>query len=450
MNLDKEIRRIVEYQNAMIPKQSRKSKEAVETLIEKTQKAYADRSYDFSDFTSIRLKQQDKIRKVKLYPAFSSEEILCIYLKRLLDRTFHIKYPNRNVFMRSAFDVVSSLKDMQDFTVFKFDFLDFFNSISSEFVFERYMKEKIRERYQMDLLSDFVKSTKYAYAGLNTSNIISEIIAKKFDELLLVKLDQKGVIFYRRYIDDGLLIFNRYISNDECVKIVEATIQEVFYAADHFEGKSCKTRLNVSKLKYIAKRDLSVSQKAEFDFLGYNFVMCAKQDGKTELKYGITKKKIDKYTKRIQDMVKDYAESKIDLELLRHQIKAFSHRTVYRVHRYKAMIWKNKGFISNYCELRDRMDDLTPETEFFLKNVIIKAFSNAGIPPAYFVKNNKKESIYNLYNNMKRYKTLLFVESIGIGMETLKKRCIQLKIPVDGKSYDELVREYLIKVKVGH
>lgn len=51
---------------------------------------------------------------------------------------------------------------------------------------------------------------------------------------------------------------------------------------------------------------------------------------------------------------------------------------------------------------------------------------------------------------MKKYRTLLFVESIGISKDTLDKICKQIGIWDMTKSYDGLVRDYLIKVKVGH
>lgn len=450
MDLNTEIRKIVEYQNSILPKHERKSKDALEMIIEEIIKAYEEKTYNFSGFVNIALKQDDKIRNVKKYEPFSSEEILCIYLKRLLDKTFHVKYPNRNVYMRGTFDVINALKDMSDFTIFKFDFLNFFNSISSEFVYYKYLKQQMRERYQSDLLLDFVQNTKYAYAGLNTSNIICEIIAKKFDEVLRINMNKKGIIFYKRYIDDGLIIFNQYVSNSECLKLINESIKQVFYSSQIGNMTKCKTKLNDSKVKYIAKRNLNNIKSEEFDFLGYQFVLKLNNKGKTEINFGITQKKIDKYTKRINKIVKEYKELHGDMELMRNQIKAFSHRVVYRVPRYKTMVWKSKGFISNYCELRNRMDRLTPETKRFLQDVIIKSFANNGVDLPYFMKSNKQESIYNLYNNMLKYKTLLLVDMIGLDFETLKKLCRQVSIGTNDKNYNELVREYLIKVKVGH
>lgn len=69
---------------------------------------------------------------------------------------------------------------MSDFTIVKFDFKDYFNSVSSIYVFEKYLKYNILDRHEIDLIKAFAYSTKYAYAGLCTSNAIAEIIAGYF------------------------------------------------------------------------------------------------------------------------------------------------------------------------------------------------------------------------------------------------------------------------------
>ncbi len=456
MSIQKEIQRIAEYQNVLLPRHERKSEQAIKNIVNATVVAYNRETYDFTNYTQLQLNQSGKRRKVVMYSPFSTEALLCIYLKRLLDRKFHVAYPNRNTYTRSLFNIICALKDMSDYTILKFDFEDFFNSVSSIFVYKKYIQGRNLERDQAKLLESFVSATKYTYAGLNTSNIICEIIAKQFDELLLQRLTPYGVIFYKRYIDDGILIFNRYVSKANCLEIINAVISAIFYDYQHTNILPCKTHLNRSKTKYIARRDLFVgSTPAEFDFLGYEFLLTLNLHGKeekTDFQYGITQNKIDKYTKRLNGIVKDYiASPQKDIELLRHQIKAFTHRTVYRINRYKSTIWKSKGFISNYCELRYHMHALTPETEHFLKDAVLDAFSTNGVPLPYFLRTDDNESIYSLYNNMKNYRSLLFVEPIGIDGVTLKKMCTQVGISVNtGKEYDGLVRDYLIKVKVGH
>lgn len=456
MNIEKEIQRIAEYQNALLCLHERKSEQAIKDAVDAAVAAYENETYNFAGYSRLILHQDGKQRRVIMYSPFSSEALLCIYLKRVLDRKFHVSYPNRNAFVRSLFDAMCALGDMSDYTIFKFDFKDFFNSISSVFVYKKYIQGAGLERYQIKVLESFVFSTKYAYAGLNTSNIICEIIAKQFDELLLQKITQYGIIFYKRYIDDGILIFNRYISKSDCLDIINKVIFDVFYELSYASDPQCKTSLNTNKTKYIARRDLSVDSPAqEFDFLGYEFVLKVSLHNdkeKTDFQYGMTQEKIDKYTKRINAFVKDYAMSpQKDMELLRHQIKAFTHRTVYRINKYKSVIWKSKGLISNYCELRYRMDALTPKTERFLKRAVFKAFSENGVAVPYFLRGKYDESIYSLYNNMKNYRSLLFVELIGINKATLEKMCEQIGIDVAAKKeYDGLVRDYLIKVKVGH
>ena len=455
MNIEKEIQKIAEYQNAIIPRHERKNEQAISDILANTIASYENKTYNFAGYSKLQLHQTGKQRKVIMYPPFSSEALLCILLKRVLDRKFHISYPNRNTFIRSLFDTIYALKDMSDYTILKFDFKDFFNSVSSVFVYKKYIQGKDLERYQVKLLESFVYATKYAYAGLNTSNIICEIAAKQFDELLFQRLGQRGIIFYKRYIDDGIIIFNRYISQTDCLDIINEVISEIFYTPQYVNVPRCRVCLNTSKTKYIARRDLSAGGPTqEFDFLGNDFVLTITPKEKTNFQYGMTQNKIDKYTKRINDIVKDYAlSSPRDMELLRHQIKAFTHRTVYRINRYKSVIWKTKGLISNYCELRYHMDELTPETERFLKTAIFKAFTTNKVEKIpYFLKGkNSNESVYSLYNNMKNYRSLLFVELIGIDRVTLEKMCKQVGIDVaTGKEYDGLVRDYLIKVKVGH
>ena len=276
--------------------------------------------------------------------------------------------------MHSLFDIVNALRNMNTYTIFRFDFEDYFNTVSCEYVFKKFISKESLEREQMELLRKYVSSVKYAYAGLNTSNIFCEIIAQQFDECLNRQLQNAGLIYYRRYIDDGIMIFNKPIQPADCNKIVKLALQEVYYDNTIDVSQKCTTRLNHAKTKYISAQNIiPQGVPASFDFLGYKFELTPSlRNNKltTEIKYGITDAKIDKYTKRIDKIIKEYKNHN-DMELMRHQLKAFCCRTVYQITRYKSLIWKTKGFISNYQELRYRLDSLTNDTESFLKNAVI-------------------------------------------------------------------------------
>ena len=269
-----------------------------------------------------------------------------------------------------------------------------------------------------------------------------------------MKLQDQGLIFYRRYIDDGILIFNQRISQDDCYKVLNEVIDSVFLDDSVCVTKKCNTQLNMKKTKYLSIFDLAANNKTDcFDFLGYEFVLTPSRDDHnkltTKFQYGITQNKIDKYTKKVDEIVKEYMKHN-DLELLRHQLKAFCCRTVYQIPKYKTLVWKTKGFIANYQELRFRLDQLTPKTKNFMKSIVFNVIKANAVPFPYFLKTNSNESAYSLYNNMEKYRTLLFVEPIGINKEGLKKLCKQLGIWDCNKDYDGLVRDYLIKVGVGH
>ena len=87
--------------------------------------------------------------------------------------------------------------------------------------------------------------------------------------------------------------------------------------------------------------------------------------------------------------------------------------------------------------------------------MVENAFQRALLPIPYFLKGSIGKSGYNLFENMKINKTLLFVDRIGYSKHALEELCSQIGINLvdkNGKTrgYGQLVREYLIKVKVGY
>ena len=151
--------------------------------------------------------------------------------------------------------------------------------------------------------------------------------------------------------------------------------------------------------------------------------------------------------------MRQYAkDSTKSTELLRHQIKAFSHRTVYQVVRNKQTIWINKGFLANYHELGNHLDQLSVDTDQFLRNALTEEAMNVLGKIPYFLKNSDRpESIYNLFYNLQRNRTQVFAERIGIGYETLRRMSREIGIDPDScKSYDSLLKAYLRKAGVGY
>jgi hypothetical protein len=459
MKMEDEIIRAIKRQSAM-EINSRKSEEEIKIITNNITNAYFQHNYNFTNSKSILLKRNGKKRFVKRYlNEYSPENILCQSIKQIIDRVYKIEYPNRNKSIKLLFNTLCGIKDMSEFTIVKFDFKDYFNSVSSEYVFEKYIKDKLTDRAFLEIIKEFAKITKYAYAGLRTSNVISEIIAKDFDEVVKCELFSKGLIYYERYIDDTLLIFNENIDQDQIEKITNNALNIVFFDKNIKSSIECKTRFNRNKYKYISKRILS-STPVNFDYLGYEFIIKL-LNNKCNILYGITKEKQDKNNSRIDKIIKYYTDINSpdynNMELLRHRILAFSSRCVYRTKKYNSFLWKTKGLISNYSELRFLLGSnlIIPDTDYFLKNMINDGFARAGLSTPYFIKGTQGKAGYNLYNNMNVNKTLLLVEHIGYNKSSLKKICYNIGIKSDDikgkkRGYGNLVRTYLIKVKVGY
>lgn len=460
MYFEKEIERAVRH-NVASDTKTTKSSAQINRIVAKVKSSLENSKYNFSNSDSIVLNKNGKKRFIKLYSdLYSSERILCQCVKQIIDRTFKIKYPNRNKIIKSFFGILAAVRQMSDFTIVKFDFKDYFNSVSTTYVFEKFLKSKIINRFELDLIKDFAYNTKYTYAGFHTSNAIAEIIARHFDDAIRQALTSKGILFFERYIDDSILILNEHIDEEEIKIILQKSLATVFYDNEINVKRKCKTKFNDTKFRYISRRLLSATSLS-VDYLGYEFWFSSNSNKKIDIQYGITKDKRDKYSRRIGKLIECYINPRHtgfnNLELLRHRITAFSSRVVYLNKKNRSNVWKVKGFISNYGELRYLLGTnlIHNDTEMFLRTMVEEAFCRAEIAKPYFIKGVHTASRYNLLQNMKVNRTILLVDHIGYDYNSLVKLCAQIDIAnfdSNGKrrGYNSLVRDYLIKVKVGY
>lgn len=461
MKLAMEITRAVNHINAQTKNgDDKKEQKDIENIVNHVLNELIEEKPDFSQASRIILKQGSKRREARQFEdCFSTQNILCQCIKQILDKEFKIKYPNRNKISKSLFNTIGVIKDMSDFTIIKFDFKNYFNSISSIYVYEKVIKSNLKNRFENDLINKFVYDTKYAFAGLQTSNVIAEIMGILFDQEILKEFSSLGLIFYERYIDDGIIVINEYLHEDKCKKLIHNVLNKVFYDETVQCSTKCTTELNMEKFKFITKKNINNNETYNVDFLGYEFIL-EKINNELAIKYGITAMKREKYKNRIITLIKLFSDHNSTdynkLELLRHRILAFSCREVYVTKKFKSNVWKVKGFISNYGELRYLLNTnfLHEDTKIFLENIIIECFNDLNINIPYFLKNNGKNA-YSLYYNMLKNKTLLFEPHIGYSETALFNLCEKIDIPTydslgNKRGYGTLVRDYLIKTKVGY
>lgn len=424
------------------------TEDEIDDWCEECRYAIQTETYDFSSFSREVYSQSGKKRVIYSFPKLSVENMLSHYLKQQLDRAFHIKYASRSKIINLLFNTLVATKNMNDFVIVRADFKSFFDSVKSEYVYEKYILPSIIKREDKQLLEKYVENFKYCYAGLCLSNGMTEIVCKDFDIVLKARLSEYGVFFYERYVDDMLIMFNNYISENRIKNIIRETIIEVFC--------SCPVRLSSSpgKFSYISRRNLVSSQN--FNFLGYEFFILKTVNGRRDeiidFEYGIAEKKRTKYSNMIERAFINYKLTGND-EVFRQQLKIFSSRVVIaRQILGSNFDWLTKGVIANYNELQNVCHYLNVDTKTFLSDLFYQLLRKYDIKRPYFLpkRTSNEESIYNLYSNMKRNRSLLFEESIGVPKEVVLEWIHKIDpfYSAYGKDYYRIVVEYLEMIKI--
>lgn len=371
------------------------TEDEIDDWCEECRYAIQTETYDFSSFSREVYSQSGKKRVIYSFPKLSVENMLSHYLKQQLDRAFHIKYASRRKIINLLFNTLVATKNMNDFVIVRADFKSFFDSVKSEYVYEKYILPSIIKREDKQLLEKYVENFKYCYAGLCLSNGMTEIVCKDFDIVLKARLSEYGVFFYERYVDDMLIMFNNYISENRIKNIIRETIIEVF--------GSCPVRLSSSpgKFSYISRRNLVSSQN--FNFLGYEFFILKTVNGRRDeiidFEYGIAEKKRTKYSNMIERAFINYKLTGND-EVFRQQLKIFSSRVVIaRQILGSNFDWLTKGVIANYNELQNVCHYLNVDTKTFLSDLFYQLLRKYDIKRPYFLpkRTSNEESIYNLY-----------------------------------------------------
>lgn len=424
------------------------TEDEIDDWCEECRYAIQTETYDFSSFSREVYSQSGKKRVIYSFPKLSVENMLSHYLKQQLDRAFHIKYASRSKIINLLFNTLVATKNMNDFVIVRADFKSFFDSVKSEYVYEKYILPSIIKREDKQLLEKYVENFKYCYAGLCLSNGMTEIVCEDFDIVLKARLSEYGVFFYERYVDDMLIMFNNYISENRIKNIIRETIIEVF--------GSCPVRLSSSpgKFSYISRRNLVSSQN--FNFLGYEFFILKTVNGRRDeiidFEYGIAEKKRTKYSNMIERAFINYKLTGND-EVFRQQLKIFSSRVVIaRQILGSNFDWLTKGVIANYNELQNVCHYLNVDTKTFLSDLFYQLLRKYDIKRPYFLpkRTSNEESIYNLYSNMKRNRSLLFEESIGVPKEVVLEWIHKIDpfYSAYGKDYYRIVVEYLEMIKI--
>lgn len=393
------------------------------------------------DFSSNKFKRYDN-RLVTEFDDLSAENIVLLHLKSVLKSTFRVHFSNRNKIIDELADRLKIARSLKDLTIMKFDFKEYFYSISTSYVYEHFIKSSKMLREDKNYLEQICKSNKYCVAGLPVFNYFVEIISADFDKKLHAKLSQHGLVYYARYVDDGLVILNKFIGKKELRSILNDALEETFKNTE----SDNKVKIKEDKFTVINRRHLKVD--SGFDFLGYEFFI---KDNFRKINIGITENKRIKYQQKIDKLIKNnyIPGNATSEEKVRQLIKAHCSRVVYFAPSTKHRgVWVSKGIIANYNKLKDYPANIDPQTSKFLKGIYFTAFKNAGHTKAPYYLSNPR---YSLWAGIQTNRAMIFNELIGISNKSLLKQMNKVGLyPPSSREYDYLVKDYLIEIKIGY
>jgi hypothetical protein len=380
------------------------------------------------------IKNRKVIDKSKL---LANENIALEYYKGLINSYSTFSFPNRSFIMTELMNIIPYLHCYNSYTIYKFDFKEFFYNIDLKNCFKFINEDLSLKKREFKFLKNYLNNLKECTPGIGLHNSLVELIGTRFDLKVMNNFKDMGLLTYCRYVDDCILILDEKLDETIIVKEIKKLMKEVF-------GQ--KLSINESKTDYYNCDDTNY----KFTYLGYVFEKG--QSKKAPYKLGIAPKKLIKYVTKINEIVIEYKHDQ-DIEALSLKLELMFKRVVFYGSRKpnERKKWQVRGIGDSYKELKrfindnDNLKNLTKETADLFEWTIRECFRNNGIhtPPKINnqLKNKKFASCF--INN----RATLLHRKIGLNHKQLKKVVSILDSRnLDSYGYKELANILLNKV----
>lgn len=217
-----------------------------------------------------------------------------IQVHRLIKRRYQKTDKNRNYIIDSLINQISfnqKLPKKYCYTVIKVDIKNFFESVNTHKLYKRLVRSNILNDQAMDKIKQVVFSPKIngLPQGVSFSSLLAEVYLEDFDFNLKVEFEE--LLFYSRYVDDILLVFNGDHLNRE--KEIVERIENLLAPLD----------LHLNRNDKLQSCLIGADNLFKFNYLGYEF---ANDVDTRTLNISVSPNKIDKYKKHIEDIFNKY------------------------------------------------------------------------------------------------------------------------------------------------
>ena len=328
----------------------------------------------------------------------------------------------------------------------KFDFKNCYNSLSSMYVFEKFINynNNIDKEHKI-LLQEYLTSFDYCFAGLSTSNILIEIALSNFEKEIKKYFKNYCNITCSHLGDDFIMVLDKVISKNEIIEGLEFCKNKIFY--DNEIYTNCKNKVSIHynepKFSYVTNFNLPISIINH----GYQYDIY-KQNNEIKYKLGIPDYIIKSYKENLKSLI---LENRYNIEKLRIIIGAQTKRLVIKQEKLTSC---NKNvctsLIQSHKVLKQHLEIINSNTINFLKYCIFEIFEELNIDLPYFLKDKSINSKYNLYHNLLKNKSITLNEKFGIKKDKLINllKTLDTKYDVKNKTYKQLSQDFVILTKL--
>jgi len=417
---------------------------------------------EFSSFSRSRIERIIRNRKYIQKKSFSiiningdrkvldklslSEEnqILMRYYQLLLKENFRLKSINRNVIISELLNITPYIFNYYDKSIYKFDISNFYPTLDIDLIFAELRKNDELFPDEINFLVNTFNTFDNLYPGLGIINNLSEILGKKFDHCMEA-LFSEHLIYYSRYVDDCILIFDEAIDEKYLQKTISDLLKEIF---------GTKVGLNNEKTEYV---DFKIVNK--FDYLGYSFSY-EKNNNSLIFKFGIANKKLDKQKAKLCEITNSYLKGNKDqtsLNKLIFRIDLYYKRLVFFNNEKKneESHWEVRGISQVYSELkkyikRDNkgiysMNSIDKKTEQLITGKIFYKLFKGNVPKELENHIENKKFIANLHNN----RAIILNKKIGYSYDKLYEILEVCGIDINRRmSYENLANLFIANLYI--
>ena len=410
-------------------------------ILNKLSLQYKNKNVDFRKkiyFRSIVVLKK-KRRVAKILDKFSLEYFL---LKYFSNEIFEISNFSLNNMKGPTIKILNHLNNLNsnEFTIIRFDFKNYYNKLSSEYVYKKYISKMNLEPDEREFLEIFVKQVPYCFAGLATSNKFAEIIDIDLENELSLEFNKIAESICFHFCDDFSIFVNKVISKEKAMEIINKTLQKVYHDENISVENINKEKIHTEEDKFavLSGKNLPLT----FNFLGYDYNIYL-EDGKINYTFGLQKLTMQKYINNFKKTLLEYKDNipaqKVILEL---HTKRIIYMPDPSQKKYTSTRFNTRTKCLRLCE--NRLDEKTVD---FLKNTFLNCYKELNVNIPYFLKNNhyiKFDLLYNVLNA----KTLYFNEQFGVPKTKLIEFCKPFGI--EEKDYNQMALELVKKSRVNY